>query len=158
MIILVPCIINVVGAVCESIYKNQKSTRYAVQYNIALWRVRVTVVVTGTQQCVLCLLLRYMLRNNVECCTKMVLWRIYFASNNKSYCILNIKCPIFWQILTKFAFSRWVYTKVPNMSELSRKSVQWQALCPKHVEHIRSEIKQQVASSWSFILQIELQY
>jgi len=28
--------------------------------------------------------------------------------------------------------------------------------CPKHVEHIRSEIKYQVTSSWSFILQLKL--
>ena len=36
----------------------------------------------------------------------------------------------------------------------SGKFLMMDILCPKHVEHIRSEIKQHVTSSWSFILQL----
>jgi hypothetical protein len=40
-------------------------------YSVALWRVRVTIVVIEMQQCVLCLLLSYMSHNHIECCTNM---------------------------------------------------------------------------------------
>jgi len=35
--------------------------------------------------------------NNIKIlsCTKMPLWRIDVASNNKTYLGLNVKCPIF---------------------------------------------------------------
>ena len=103
MIRLVPCIINFFDAVYGNIYIYIYIYIYKLQiqhdkqctYSVALWRVRVTIVVIEMEQCVLCLLLSYMSHNNVECCTKMLLWRIYFTSNNKSSCILHIKCPTF---------------------------------------------------------------
>ena len=55
MIRLVPCIINVVDAVCGNIsikIKIQQGKQCT--YSVALWRVRVTIVVINTQHCSYC--------------------------------------------------------------------------------------------------------
>jgi len=54
---------------------------------VTLWNIRVTIVAVEVKQCVLCVLLSYMLLSavkNIECFIKMLLLRIYVAGKNKS--------------------------------------------------------------------------
>jgi len=63
-------------------------------YNVTLWRVRITIVTTETQQCVMCVCClrtcHCQLYKNIECCTTMLLCR----RKNDTYFGLHIKCPM----------------------------------------------------------------
>ena len=63
-----------------------------------MWRVRVVIVPLYTQHCVLCVLLSYVslcqLYKNIECCSAVLLWLIYVASNNNTYVGLKVKCTM----------------------------------------------------------------
>ena len=71
-----------------------------VRINVALWRICVTIVAMDTQQYVLSILLRscrcQKYKANRRCKKKkMLLWRIYVATNNKPYLDLHVKFHIF---------------------------------------------------------------
>jgi hypothetical protein len=74
-----------------------------------MWRIRVTMVPVETQQCVMCIVERNHCRQYTdECCTEMLLWGIYVASNSKTHLGLHEKCPKFlpdfnqiWEFLDK---------------------------------------------------------
>lgn len=52
---------------------------------------------------------------NIECCTKIISWRIYVGGNNKMYLRLHAKCPRLFPILTKSGVSRQTFIKVQNI-------------------------------------------
>jgi hypothetical protein len=74
------------------------------------WRIRVIVVAVETQRCALCIVEQKSLSAITdECCTEMLSWRIYVASNNKTHLGFHAKCPKFlpdfnqiWESLDKF--------------------------------------------------------
>jgi len=77
-----------------------------------MWCIRVTMVSVETQQCVLCIVEQNRCRQYTdECCTEMLLWRIYVASNSKTHLGLHAKCPI----LTKFGSFSTNYCEYPNI-------------------------------------------
>ena len=50
-------------------------------------------VVDGTCHCQQC--------NIIECCTKILLWQIHIAGDNRMYLGHHVKCPKFFPTLTK---------------------------------------------------------
>ena len=67
-------------------------------YYVTLQRVRVTTVVVDKPQCILCVCVccsatrHIQLHQNIESCTTMLWWQIYFAGNNKTHVGLRVKC------------------------------------------------------------------
>jgi hypothetical protein len=55
--------------------------------------------------------------------SKVLLWRIYVASKNKTYLCLYVNCPLFFPILTKSAVSRQIFihdkSPIPNFTKIS---------------------------------------
>jgi hypothetical protein len=83
----------------------QKDRRYT--YNVTSWRFRKNHCCKGNATMrYLCIVELHVCRkcNNNECRTTMLLWQTYVAGNNKTYLGLQVKWPIFNQILS-FRFS-----------------------------------------------------
>jgi len=67
-------------------------------YNVTIQQVRVVIVGMEIQRCVLRVLWTKSQRQqykNIECCTKMHLWRIYVTANNAIYLRLYVTWPMF---------------------------------------------------------------
>ena len=66
-------------------------------YKVTLWHVGVTNFVIEMQQFTLCIVELHVKSTvfveNIYCCTIMLLWHIYFASNNKMQFSLCVRCP-----------------------------------------------------------------
>jgi len=76
-----------------------------------MWRIRVIMVPAETQQCVLCIVEQNHCQQYTpnECCTEMLLWRMYDASNSKAHLGLHAEFHKFlpdfnqiWEFLDKF--------------------------------------------------------
>ena len=85
-------------------------------YN-ALWHVRLTVVAVETQQRVLdygaaCHCQQY---KNSMYEIKMLLWRIYFNSNNKTHLGLDVKWPIFLSDFNQISVFRQIFIKISSI-------------------------------------------
>jgi hypothetical protein len=51
----------------------------------------------------------------IACCTKMLLWRIYFADKNKTYFVLHVKFPTFLSDYNKFGAFLRIFIKAPSI-------------------------------------------
>ena len=65
--------------------------------------------------------------SNFERCTAMILWRINFASDNKTYLGLHIKRPIISSDYNQiWCFTTDFHKSPPPQYQISLKSVQWE--------------------------------
>jgi hypothetical protein len=61
-------------------------------YNVTLWRIRVTILAVEGQQCILCVVELHVAVNHIKipsAAQKYFFWQIYVAGNNETY----VKCP-----------------------------------------------------------------
>jgi hypothetical protein len=82
--------------------------------------------------------------NNIVRCTKILLWLIYVANNNKTYLGLHVKCPIvvsdfnqLWSFSTHFRKS--------HQYQISQKYIHWGPCCYVHT-YIQTDMTRLVGS------------
>jgi hypothetical protein len=89
---------------------NHNKTQYKQDWqstrNITLWRIRVTTVAAEISVHSVCAVPTSLSTiHNIECCTTMLLYKFYVASDNKSYVGHHVKCPMLhWNIRTFICF------------------------------------------------------
>jgi len=89
--------------------------RWQCTYNVAVSRVRLTIVALKKQQWIVCVCwwatLNYKLYKNTVCYTTVFEWQICVASNNNRYVYLYVKCPMLhWN--KRMYLCSWLYLDV----------------------------------------------
>jgi hypothetical protein len=86
-------------------------------HNLTLWRFRHIAVALNTEECVLCVVLRYVSLpaiNNVHCCTTVFLWLIYVGVSDL-YLGLPVNLPAFLTACNQFWIFGQVFIKFLNI-------------------------------------------